>query len=230
MGVRKFPVIDGMKQCVKCEKLLPFTPEFYNRDSHAPGGLTAKCKECRYVQKRAWEILNPEKKKESERAYYENTKDSYLPRKQKWRAENREKDRASAKNWVINNPDKRKKYATNRYANHFESKIAMTLRARVRRSVKNGRLIYRNMENILGYSIQELINHLESTFQEGMSWDNYNYHGWHVDHIRPVSSFKLTNEDESLNIEEIRKCWALENLRALWGKENMIKSDYWEEE
>lgn len=70
---------------------------------------------------------------------------------------------------------------------------------------------------LLDYTPEDLIKHLESLFQEGMNWDNYGYYGWHIDHIKPVASFNLINEDGSQNLEEIKKCWALENLQPLWG-------------
>src|SRR5665647_988041 len=143
---RKFPVLDGWKQCVCCEVNKPFTPEFFTRDASAPGGLTAKCKECRYKQKRKWEIENPEKNREGQRNYYAKTRDNYLSRKQKWRSENRDKDRASARNWIENNPEKRAEYIK-KWMSIPENKLAMGLRARVRRCLKEGRAIYRDMEN-----------------------------------------------------------------------------------
>lgn len=40
---------------------------------------------------------------------------------------------------------------------------------------------------LLGYSAIELKEYIESLFVEGMSWENYGE--WHIDHIRPVSSY-----------------------------------------
>lgn len=226
MGVRKFPIIDGKKQCVKCEELLPFTSEYYCNDKSAPGGLTAKCRKCRYEQKREWELNNNEKLKESQRLYYQNTKENYLGRKQEWRNNNRDKDRKSSRSWAINNPEKRSLYQKLRYSLPHH-KIVATLRARVRRCIKNGSEIYKDLEGVLGYSTQELKCHIESTFKDGMTWDNYCYTGWHVDHIRPVSSYSLSNADGTYNSEEVKACWALTNLQALWGTDNMIKSNSW---
>lgn len=70
---------------------------------------------------------------------------------------------------------------------------------------------------ILGYGSEELRVHLAAQFQPGMTWENYGLYGdkWHVDHIRPVSSFKLP--------EQLVKCFALENLRPLWSWQNLAK-------
>ena len=72
------------------------------------------------------------------------------------------------------------------------------------------------------YSIEELYNHLESQFTEGMSWDNMGE--WHIDHIRPVASFNYTTTE----CEDFKKCWALNNLQPLWAKDNMSKGNNWD--
>ena len=40
---------------------------------------------------------------------------------------------------------------------------------------------------MLGYSSLELKEHLEKLFVEGMTWENRVE--WHIDHIKPISSF-----------------------------------------
>jgi hypothetical protein len=72
-------------------------------------------------------------------------------------------------------------------------------------------------EDIVGYTLTDLQQHLESLFQPGMSWDNYGE--WHVDHIHPKSSFTFTSRDDP----EFRKCWALDNLQPLWAADNLAK-------
>ena len=68
-----------------------------------------------------------------------------------------------------------------------------------------------------GYSIEELMIHLEALFTVGMTWDNYGYRGWHIDHIIPCSRFDL-----SLDSEQI-KCFHYTNLQPLWMFENISK-------
>jgi len=72
----------------------------------------------------------------------------------------------------------------------------------------------------LGCTIQEFKDYMEKLFSEGMSWDN---HGkWHIDHIRPISWFDLTKE------EEIFKAFNYTNCQPLWAKDNMRKHNCWE--
>jgi len=73
-------------------------------------------------------------------------------------------------------------------------------------------------ENILGYTPKELKKHLESQFYEGMSWKNYG--DWHVDHIRPVSTFPKDTPPEVVN--------SLDNLQPLWAAENISKGCSWD--
>lgn len=77
---------------------------------------------------------------------------------------------------------------------------------------------YRSTFALLGYTIEELMSHLESKFTEGMSWDNYGE--WHLDHKKPMTSFKF----ESVDDEEFKECWSLDNLQPLWGVDNLFKS------
>ncbi len=53
---------------------------------------------------------------------------------------------------------------------------------------------------------------------ENMSWEN---HGeWHVDHIKPVSSFDTTEHPSVVN--------ALSNLRPIWSTSRVINGIYYE--
>jgi hypothetical protein len=69
------------------------------------------------------------------------------------------------------------------------------------------------------YTIKELKEHLESQFTEGMSWDNYGWDGWWIDHIIPRDQFDFKDP------EQIKKCWKLSNLQPLWKMDNMAKGN-----
>ena len=74
----------------------------------------------------------------------------------------------------------------------------------------DGRLFSR-----LGYSVEELMGHLATRFQPGMTWENYGR--WHVDHIRPCAAF---DQSDPMQFGE---CWALDNLQPLWASDNIRK-------
>jgi len=71
----------------------------------------------------------------------------------------------------------------------------------------------------LKYTIEDLVHHLEKKFTDGMSMDNYGE--WHIDHIRPCSSFDLAIE------KDFQECWSLQNLQPLWASDNCKKGSYY---
>jgi len=74
-------------------------------------------------------------------------------------------------------------------------------------------------EDLVGYSLDDLIIHLEKKFIKGMSWDNYGK--WQIDHSIPVSVFNFkTAEDIGF-----KRCWSLTNLKPMWAVKNIIKSN-----
>lgn len=75
------------------------------------------------------------------------------------------------------------------------------------------------VQQLLGYTIAELHQHLERQFTDGMDWPAFASGAIHIDHIIPQSSFDLSNENEW------RACWCLSNLRPVWADENRAKSD-----
>ena len=70
--------------------------------------------------------------------------------------------------------------------------------------------------NDLGCTVEQLKQHLESKFSPGMSWDNWRIDGWHIDHIKPLASFDLTDRKqflEACNYTNLQPLWATDNLR-----------------
>jgi len=84
----------------------------------------------------------------------------------------------------------------------------------------------------LDYTIEELKTHLESKFESWMNWNNWGKYDpktwndndlstwkWQIDHIIPKSTFNY----KSVNDEEFRICWGLNNLRPYSAKLNIIE-------
>ena len=69
--------------------------------------------------------------------------------------------------------------------------------------------------DVLGCSPEYLKEHLEKQFSQGMSWDNYGFYGWHIDHKIPLSSAKTE--------EEVYQLCHYTNLQPLWAKDNLSK-------
>jgi hypothetical protein len=81
----------------------------------------------------------------------------------------------------------------------------------------NGRNKSAKTQDLLGCSIEDLKKHLEASFEPGMTWDNWQHDGWHIDHIRPCASFDLTDPGQQ------RQCFHYTNLQPLWAADNIRK-------
>jgi hypothetical protein len=76
-----------------------------------------------------------------------------------------------------------------------------------------------HIEDLVGCSRNELKDHLERRFKPGMTWENYGVNGWQIDHVKPCIGFDL------LDPHQQRLCFHFSNLRPMWAKENISKSD-----
>lgn len=144
---------------------------------------------------------------------------------QRWYKNHAEKCKQNTREWNINNPEKRKAGYKRRHTNRQEAgdflySAKLRLRQAVYDSFKRiGKNKPTNSLKLLGCTWKEAKAHIENLWQEGMSWDNRS--DWHIDHIRPVSSFR---EDELHLMNRI------ENLQPLWAKDNLLKGDKFDQE
>jgi hypothetical protein len=107
-------------------------------------------------------------------------------------------------------------YMRNKRKNDLKFKIGSNLRSRIRASLSGKPKVSTTMK-LVGCSIQLLKQHLEKHFTSGMSWSNYGYSGWHIDHIKPCAKFDLKK------VSEQYKCFHYTNLQPLWAKDNLSK-------
>ena len=146
-----------------------------------------------------------------------------------WLREHRSYMVQKSKEWMKTNPEKQKEYNSRSYARNKKAQIARkkyryqndpvfrirhTLRNRLYCAIKRGTKVGSAIKD-LGCSIQELKLYLESKFKVGMSWTNYGE--WHIDHIVPLNSFDLTNENH------IKTVCHYTNLQPLWAQDNIKK-------
>lgn len=72
--------------------------------------------------------------------------------------------------------------------------------------------------DLLGCPVTAYRVYLERRFKPGMTWFNWAYRGWHVDHIKSCEGFDLNNPEAQ------RACFHFSNTQPLWAKENWEKS------
>jgi len=80
-------------------------------------------------------------------------------------------------------------------------------------------------EALTGCSFEDFHEWVVSQLKDGMNMENYGHNGWHLDHVRPVMSFKDKGIDLKIQVQEVAFNWR--NYQPLWGKENMSKNDNW---
>jgi len=153
------------------------------------GGYSKTCKMCLHERYK-------EKSQKKQRENYHNNKEKYLKAVKDYRKNNLEKYKAIKKRpWY-----------------RIHTKISQRI---------NDWLENKGLQK--GFktpcSIKILKAHIESKMRIQMSWDNYGKSdGWCIDHIKPLSSWNLFDEDERKAANQPN------NLQCLWLKENEAKS------
>lgn len=201
-----------MKICSKCEEAKARS-EFY-RDKNKKDGHESQCKKCREESKIKHKENNRERLKEYHFKYNLTYKNP-LPYDKK-------KQREINKNYNINNRKRITEQRNKRRREDVAYKINQCLRSRILSAIKKdcGVKSHKTMA-LIGCDILFLKKYIKSKFTKGMSWDNYGRFGWHIDHIRPCSSFDLTDPEQQ------KQCFHYSNLQPLWAEDNLSKSDKW---
>jgi hypothetical protein len=115
--------------------------------------------------------------------------------------------------WRKNNPN----YTTERKKNDPTFKLIKNVRRRLKRFLDVNYITKRSKTfEIIGCNPNQLKEHIEKQFTEGMSWELVGVH-IHIDHIVPLSSAKTE--------EELYKLCHYTNLQPLWAKDNLVKSN-----
>ena len=102
------------------------------------------------------------------------------------------------------------------YRHTVQGRLRQNLRRRLHNAVKNSQKAGSSIRDV-GCTIEHLKSYLESKFQPGMTWDNWTHDGWHIDHIKPLASFDLTDR------EQFKEACHYTNLQPLWAEENLSK-------
>ncbi len=160
-----------------------------------------KCRPCQRLGVARWISENREK---------------YLRSKSAYRAKNKRKIRKALKKWQIANREHTNTSRKERYKTDLNFRLASRLRGRLNEVVRGG-LKTGSAVSDLGCSIPELRQYLEHQFKPGMTWENWG--SWHIDHIKALSKFDLTDR------EQLLKACHYSNLQPLWAKDNLSKGN-----
>jgi hypothetical protein len=172
------------------------------------------------LSNKLWAKKNAERKKILDKNYYEKNKEKHYLVNRVYRELNKEKMDLYDKNYRKINKKRllanNSVYVKERRKTDVQFKLSLSLRARLNKAVR-GHYKAGSAVKDLGCSIEELKKYLESKFQEGMAWENHAQTGWHIDHIKPLASFDLTDRNQLL------QACHYTNLQPLWAKDNLSK-------
>jgi len=185
------------KKCSKCGETKNYN--CFSSRGPASKGFYGQCKDCRrkYAKEKmgAWFKGYREKRKDWYSNYYksyrEENKDYYKLKKAEWKKGQQ---------------------------NNTEYQLTERMRKRIWK-VMNGTGKSKATAELIGCSPVFLKNYIEGQFKEGMTWENYGE--WHIDHIRPCSSFDLEDSKQQ------KECFNYTNLQPLWAEENLKKGATW---
>lgn len=186
--------------------------------------------------------------KEKDKRYRENNKDKLKEKDKQYYENNKEIITLNAKNWYRNNKEKKKEYdkqyrednkkirnaaVKERRENDPSFKLRVYLSRDIGRALKSHSSSKqgKSITQYLPYTDEQLRLHIENQFEPWMNWDNHGKYvpetwdddnsdtwTWQLDHIIPQSDFRYTSMED----EGFKKCWALENLRPLGAKQNVL--------
>jgi hypothetical protein len=185
-------------------------------------------------------LNNKESIAETNGQYYLNNKNIYDQYHKDYRLENKEKIKKSKKDFYLINKKKiirsSIKYSTFKLKNDPAFKLRSVISASIRSALKRLKVSKngKSFTKYITYSVDELKAYLEQQFESWMTWNNYGMYNvktwddndqstwtWNIDHIIPQSKLLYT----SMADDNFKKCWALENLRPLSAKQNLLKSN-----
>lgn len=185
------------KNCSKCKLEICIT--LFSKHRRYPDGLQQWCSPCR--------------KKD-----YEKNKHKVKKQKKRYREQNKGKLKEYYEKNKHRIMKQQNEYTGKRRQIDLNFKLKGNLRTRLRTAIKEGQKTGSAIED-LGCSIEFLKQYLSDKFKPGMTWENYGFHGWHIDHIIPLSLFDLSNP------KELKKACHYTNLQPLWAAENIKKSN-----
>ena len=220
---------NSKKICIVCEQEKDIAAFYFRKDTHKHKNT---CLECEKIHKSH---------------YYESNKIHFVEKQKEYKLSNRKEIDKYQKNYNHTNSNKKKEYRrinkekilinNNKYAkNKYKTDPVFRIREIISKTV------YRVLKSLhkckgssiidnLPYSIQELKEYIEKQFEPWMMWNNQGKYNiktwddnnpltwtWQIDHIIPHSDLQYSNMSD----ENFQKCWALQNLRPLNSKQNLL--------
>ena len=157
------------------------------------------------IRSKEYYIKHKKQKKISRKLYYEANKEKIL---------------VQCKNYGIINKDKMNAHRRKRYKTDLKFKLNKITSNLIWWSLK-GNKNNRHWEDIVRYTLKDLIKRLKKTLPKGYKWSDYvsGKANLHIDHIVPIAVHNFKSYKDT----DFQRCWALKNLQLLPAQDNQIK-------
>lgn len=220
-----------MKRCTICGETKPYTD--FHKQASRRDGFANWCKPCKSKKKRNYYLSNPQPAIERAARYRAANPHKVSEVKKASRLKKLETYKKKARDSYRANRQSRLEYARRYRKENWPEVLARNTRYkrdrlrsdplfRLEYSVRNRTFVaFRDQgygkagktRQIIGCDWVQLMDHMASQFQDGMTIDNYGE--WHVDHIIPLSSAKSE--------QELLRLCHYTNLQPLWAADNIRK-------
>ena len=166
---------------------------------------------------RKWQIENLKKNKYR---VSKNAHDRHIKNRERNNQRNREYRKEypeKSKEYRLKNKAKINNQLKIRKDTDINFRLKGNLRIRLNKAIKNNQKSGSAVRD-LGCSIEYFKHYIAGKFITGMTWENYGRFGWHLDHIKPLSSFNLENREEFL------KACHYTNYQPLWATTKIARA------
>lgn len=186
-----------------------------------PLGIVISCAKCggaalrRGAKQRYCRTCSPIVQREQIKAWNKENADRVNARRKESRDPDRQRE--YERRWVAKNRATVNKAERARMADP-KRRLDKNMSRAIRKALATGKS-GKSWETLVGYSLFDLIEHIERQFLPGMSWENYG--DWHIDHVLPKAAFNYTAPEHV----DFRRAWSIKNLQPLWAVDNRKKSD-----
>jgi len=182
-------------------------PKFKDKKNKSQMRNYFKYRDKKLIKMRNFVAENKEHLSVYNKMYHEKNKEKINAKKRAYRLNNKEYVRIKRSN--------NHKIRIHKDINYY---LSLRLRSRFKEIIKKCGLNKTDSAmSMLGCSLEYFKSHIESKFTDGMTWENKGKFGWHIDHIKPLCTFDLTD------IEQQKKAFHYTNLQPLWWDKNLAK-------
>ena len=175
-------------------------------------------KERKKEWQKEWNLKNKEHIKEYKKKYNLRNKEHLKKLKKEWHLKNPREVPQDQKEYLSRpeTKEKRQNRMRNKYKTDINFRLTDLCRRRLSQALKGNSKTASTME-LIGCTVEELRQHIESLFEPWMNWENQGLGGWDIDHIKACFHFNMENPQQQ------RECFNWRNLQPMEHIANIKK-------